>query len=203
MDINWSLVSAAFCTVSGLYYTYLAWRGEIHPNPVSWLIWMSSGVGMCVTAYSAEATAVFWTSVVNAATPTLVFLIVLFKLKAKVAGVDSKEKLCLFLAVCGYIVWIQYKDVPELAQYALYWMIIVDGIGLSSTIRQVYRDPTSDKPIAWVIFGFGFALATLEITDHTLANWAMPIYSVIGAIIVSIPLIWHRLKTQIPVREWV
>jgi hypothetical protein len=110
---------------------------------------------------------------------------------------------CLVFGLLSLAIWLITRQNKELSQYALYLAIIADIFASIPTILFVWEDPTRDRPFAWGVFAIGYGLAIFAITEHTFANYALPIYMFLGASSVTSILAFHRLKQKIPIREWV
>jgi hypothetical protein len=199
----WTYLSAGIVGMSGFYYAIRAWQNRIYPNPVSWGVWAVVGLGLWLTADAAEAKAVYWSTLVGAWNPTMIALVVLWRVRNKGYTLARHEKRCLAFALTGYLLWFMVKDVPEVAPWSMYWMIAVDIFALWPTWEQVYSNPMSDKPFPWLVFAWGFGLSGLAVTDHTVANWALPIYMFFGAQIVALPMIIRRVRLKSPVQDWI
>lgn len=199
---SWIYISAFVVAISGVYYAIRAWQGKIYPNPVSWGVWAFVGVALFLTADASKASAVYWSMLVSALNPAVIATIILLRVKDRGYNLVTREKWCLFLALVGYFLWYLFHKEPEVAPWSMYWMISVDLFALWPTWRQVRENPFSDKPLPWIIFGCGFGLSGLAITEHTLTNWALPIYMFIGANAVAAPMILKRIQLKSPPSEW-
>lgn len=203
MDIlNWTLVSSLILSLWAIRYITLAWNKEVYPNPVSWFVWSLVGVALFLTAEASDAKEVYFASIIAAISPVMIFCVILLRENKRVYNLTKHEKLCLVLALAGYGFWFFLKDTPGLAQWSLYWMIGVDLLVLWPTFEQVLKDPMSDKPVPWMTFGVGYAVAGFAISDHTITNWALPLYMFIGSWVVAAPMVVSRLKNKSVASEW-
>ncbi len=81
--------------------------------------------------------------------------------------------------------------------------IIADICAAIPTIVFVWTKPDRDRPLAWIIFAIGYFLAVFALPADTLANWILPIYMTLVALVVAFPLTLHRLRLQVPLKHWV
>jgi len=91
---------------------------------------------------------------------------------------------------------------PNLAQYALFVAITADICAAVPTIIFVWSEPDRDRPLAWVMFAIGYFLAVFAIPQNTLANWIVPLYMALVALVVAFPLALHRLRRRVPLKHW-
>lgn len=185
-----------------IHYSTLAWKGKVYPNPVSWFVWAMVGLAIFLTAEASEAKEVYFASIITAVSPVIIFVIILVRETNRVYNLSVHEKLCLVLALVGYSLWFILGETPELAQWSLYWMIGVDLIVLWPTFEQVVKDPESDKPVPWIMFGIGYGIAGFAITEHTVTNWVLPIYMFVGSLLVATPMVLVRIKKKALFKEW-
>jgi hypothetical protein len=98
--------------------------------------------------------------------------------------------------------WMYMRSDPGLVQYALYVAILADLCAAVPTFKHLYNDPLEDRPIAWGIFAFGYGLALFAVPEYTFANCVLPVYMTLGSTTVMCILASHRIKHNIPIKEW-
>ncbi|MCB9815842.1 hypothetical protein H6786_00465 [Candidatus Nomurabacteria bacterium] len=199
---SWTYVSALVVAISGAYYAIRAWQGHVDPNPVSWGVWAFVGVALFLTADSSEAGAVYWSALIGAINPTVIAAVIFFRSKNRTYSLQAHEKWCLILAAMGYAFWFWVRNEPAAASWSLYWMIFVDLFAVWPTLVQVLKDPLSDKPFPWIVFGIGYGLSGFAIETHTVANWALTVYMLAGGLTISLPMIIGRVRRGVPIVEW-
>jgi len=104
--------------------------------------------------------------------------------------------------VLSLAMWIFMRQNPNLAQYALYVALAADVCAAIPTIVFVWTEPDRDRPLAWVIFAMGYFLAVFAIQQDTLANWIVPLYMTLVALVVAFPLALYRLRRGVPLKHW-
>jgi len=202
MEINWIYLSLFILVSAATCYAIHAWNREVYPNPVSWFVWVVTGVAIFLTADAAEAKEVYLANIVGFLSPAIVFLIILIRETNRIYSLSFREKLCLVFSLIGYGLWLWLGDTPELAKWSLYWMIAVDLIAVWPTIEQVFSKPMSDKPFPWMMFGIGYIVAGFAIEDNTTTNWILPIYMFVASWTIATPMLFERIKNRIPIRQW-
>jgi hypothetical protein len=90
-----------------------------------------------------------------------------------------------------------------MSQWALYLAIVADLFVAIPTIVFVWTQPNSDRPFAWAFFAVGYGLAIFAITEHTFANYVLPLYMFFGALSITLPLVLYRRRHKVPLSEWV
>ena len=199
----WGYLSAIIVGISGGYYAFRACQGQIYPNPVSWSVWAVVGVALFLTAEASMIDAVYFSTLVSAFNPALVVAVIIWRSKSKTYTMAPHEQKCLVLALIGYAFWFWVKDEPSAATWSMYWMIVVDIVVLWPTFKQVLADPMSDKPLPWIIFGWGFLLSVLAVEENTFANLVIPWYMFLGSQAIVIPMVVRRIRRRSPLAEWV
>ena len=198
----WTVVSAALMLFWAVRYIYLAWHRRAGPNPVSWLLWSVIWPGLWLTADSSEANEVYFTALIAAFSPPIISFVIRYRAVMPDYHWTKRNKQCAWLAIVGFGLYLVLGANPELAQWSLYWMIGVELVVLLPTLDQVYRKPLSDVPLPWVVFGLSYGVTGFMITEHTVANWSLPIYMFGSCLAVATPLIYRRLIDRIPLRDW-
>jgi hypothetical protein len=53
------------------------------------------------------------------------------------------------------------------------------------------------------MFSAAYGLDIFAIKQHDIANYSLPIYMCLGALVVAIPLIQYRIKMKISLKDWI
>jgi hypothetical protein len=80
--------------------------------------------------------------------------------------------------------------------------ILADGAAAIPTIVYAWSQPKDERPVPWILFSIGYGVAVFAITDHTFANYILPLYMFLGTFIISVPLVRYHLRHKIPLKEW-
>lgn len=195
-------LSASIVGLGALPYLWRVWEKKITPNITSWSLWSIIGGLVLLTYDSAGAKANVWPAMFGFINPVVITLAAI-KQKSVWEKLTRIEYLCIALCVTTLIVWWFVRSNAETAQYALYLAIIADGCAVVPTIFYYWRDPGADRPTWWLVYGVGYGIAVFAITDHTFANYVLPIYMLLGATIVFTILSAYRIKNRAPIKEWV
>lgn len=177
-------------------------QGVIEPNPVTWLLWTMIGLVVLLTYRSSGAEANIWPAVAGFVNP-LVIAVWVLKNWAQRKPFESFEYLCSAFCFISLVMWVFVRENKELSQYALYFAIIADACAAIPTLVFVLLYPEKERPFAWAMFGVGYGIGMFAITEHTIANYALPLYMLIAPISILIPLVRYRLRQKIPLKEWV
>jgi hypothetical protein len=160
------------------------------------------GLTFLLTYRSSGANTNIWPAVAGFVNPVIVTF-----LAWKRNGVRGKfgtyDWISLALCLVSLEIWIFLQMHNEHLQYALYVAILADAAAMLPTVMSYYRDPSKDRPGAWIIFALGWSVGLLAITDHTFANYALPGYIILAHTVVCIPLIKYRLSNSTLKNEWI
>lgn len=196
------LISGLLVVISIIPYSIRTYQGKIQPNLTSWSLWSLLGLALLLTYKSSGAEANLWPAVFGFTNPTLITLLVL-KRRGEWTKPNRVEKACIVFGLMSFGLWLGVHGNKEFAQYALYLAIVADLCAAIPTIVFVWTQPNGDRPFAWCFFAVGYGLAIFAITEHTFANYVLPLYMFFGSLSVSIPLIWYRWKRRDSLMEWV
>ena len=195
-------LSGGLVFLSIVPYAIRTYEGKIQPVPTSWSLWSLIGLAVLLTYRSSGAEANVWPAVFGFVNPTAITILGVWR-HGKWRKPTFAERLCFLFGVASLAMWIFMRQNPSLAQYGLYVAIAADICAAIPTIVFVWKQPDRDRPAAWIIFAVGYFLAIFALPDDTLANWILPVYMTLIALIVAFPLTLHRLRRQVPLKHWV
>lgn len=194
--------TSGFLVTIGIFpYVYRIWQGKITANPVTWFIWFVAAFALLANYKSSGAKDNIWPAIFGCFNVTLVLGISLFKGKREPVG--YLDWVCFFLAGVSLVAWFKLGKSREMSTYALYLAILADAFAVIPTFIMLVKKPHLDRPFAWLTFSIGYGITMFAITEHTIANYALPIYMTIMAALITTPLIVYRIKRKIPLREWI
>lgn len=182
-------------------YAIRTYEGKIQPVPTTWLLWSFIGLAVLLTYRSSGAEANVWPAVFGFVNPVVITILSIWK-GSQWKKSSRAERFCFVFGVISLGMWIFMRQNPDLAQYALYVAIIADVCAAIPTIVFVWCEPDRDRPLAWVLFAIGYFLAVFAIPENTFANWILPLYMTLIALIVAFPLVLHRFRRRLPLRQW-
>jgi hypothetical protein len=185
-------------------YSIRVWQKKITPEPTSWLLWSAIGLVLLLTYKSSGAKDNIWPAVFGFTNPTLVFILIMARQKGRLEKITEKTDMyCLTIGIASLILWAFMRKNPQLVQFALYVAIIADLFAAIPTIISYWKNPNEDRPFAWGLFSIGYGLAIFAISEHTIANYALPLYMCAGSMSVTLILSVFRIKNHVPLRDWV
>lgn len=196
------LISGIVVAVSIIPYAIRTYQGKIHPNPTSWTLWTIIALVLLLTYKSSGAEANVWPAVFGFVN-VLLITILLIKNKERWKKWETFEKACLVFGLVSLIMWFYMRDNEGLAQYALYIAILADACAAIPTLAFVWRFPEKDRPFAWGLFALGYGLSIFAIPEHTIANYALPLWMFFLGSFIALPLILHRVRHRIPLKDWI
>lgn len=197
-------ISGFLVFFSAIPYLFRVWQKKITPSPTSWLLWSIIGLALLLTYESSGAKDNVWPAVFGFTNPTLIFSFILLRQKGRLRKITEKTDLyCLVAGLVSLLMWTFLRKNPYLVQYALYVAIVADLFAAIPTIILYWKDPSEDRPLMWGCFAIGYGLAIFAINKHTFANYALPVYMLIGSSSVTVLLSKYRIKNKIPLKEWI
>ncbi len=183
-------------------YSIRTYHGKIQPNLTSWSLWTLIGLVILLTYKSSGAEANVWPAVFGFTNPLLVTIIVLRRHSGWTKP-NRVEVACLMFGLLSLGMWLGVRENKEMSQYALYLAIVADFFAAIPTIVFVWTQPNGDRSFAWAFYGVGYGLAVIAITEHTFANYVLPLYIFFVALSITFPLALYRWRHKIPLSEWV
>jgi len=196
------LISGGLVFLSVIPYAIRTHQGLIEPNITTWSLWTIIGLSILFTYKSSGAEANVWPAVFGFTNPLLIALLAC-KHRGEWTKPNNVDKTCIVIGLVSLVIWAITRQEQDLVRFALYMAIVADAVAAVPTINLVWQKPESDRPFAWGLFAIGYGLSMLAITEHTFANWALPLYMFFGAGSVAVVLARHRVKTNAPWKEWV
>jgi len=193
--------SGGLVFLSIIPYAIRTYEGKIQPVATTWSLWSLIGLAVLLTYRSSGAEANAWPAVFGFVNPAVITILSVWR-RGPWKKPTVWERFCFSFGVASLAMWIFMRQSPNLAQYALYVAIAADICAAIPTIVFVWREPDRDRPLAWVIFALGYFLAIFAIPQDTLANWILPLYMTLVALIVAFPLALHRLRHRVPLKYW-
>jgi len=195
-------ISGGMVMASGLFYITRTYQRKAQPNFVSFALWSILGLALLLTYGSSGARWNVLPAVMGFVNPCIIFIIVAARRKTELRKLSSVEWLCLACVIISLVMWGIMRRNPTLAQYALYIAICADWFAAIPTFQFVWAEPHGDRPLAWLLFAFGFGLAIFAVPARTFANYALPGSSFILGVVIAFPLCRYRWENRLSAREW-
>jgi hypothetical protein len=196
------LLSGAIVALCLIPYNLRVYQGKIHPVPTSWALWSLIGLALLLTYRSSGAGSNLWPAVFGFSNPVIVLLLAL-RHHEKWAKLNSLDIVCLILGVVSLAMWLCLRESRALSQYALYVAIAADLCAGIPTFVFFWRNPERDRPFAWFLYAVGYFLAIFAITEHTVANYILPIYMTSGSLTATLLLAIPRIRRKAPIKDWI
>lgn len=196
-------VLSGFLPLLGMViYVHKTYRGVVSPNTTTWMLWSLINFVILISYITASSGESVWSALVGFLEPFAITMVLLMRRSGEWQRFSATEMVCAAAALFALYLWWLLKESKELAQYALYVSIAADAIAAIPTIVAVIRRPESDRPVSWALFASGYGISLFAITEHTVANYALPVYMVFVASSIAAVCAWYRLKTKAPLAEW-
>ncbi len=204
MDISEIIgkISGILVLLSVIPYAWRVFQGKIKPNIIGWSLWSFIALSLLLNYQNIGAGDNIWPTIFGFTNPLVITLLAIWK-KGEKIKLNKLEYFCLFSCVVSVVLWWFWLGNPIYSQYALFVAIIADSFASLPTIFFVWKNPHDDRPLMWLFFAIGYGLGAGAIKDHNLANYSLPVYMFLVAVIVSVPLIKYRLKAKIPLKAWI
>lgn len=196
------LISGLLVMVSIVPYSIRTYQKKIQPKLTSWSLWTLNNLALLLTYKSSGAEANIWPALFEFVNPLIITILILRQC-GKWTKPDKTEIVCTVFGLLSLGLWFVVRDSRELSQYALYLAMLADACASIPTMIFVWTEPDGDRPFSWAFFAFGYGLAIFAITDHTFANYVLPLYMSCGALVITLPLGLYRWRQKIPLSEWI
>lgn len=196
------MISGGLVALSAVPYGISAYKKRIKPNITSWSLWSVIGFALLVTYKDSGAEANVWPAVFGFVNPCIISIIALLR-RGTMEPLAFWEKLSVVGCIASLGLWLAVHGNKEYAQYALFLAIAADLCAAVPTIIFVWANPDQDRPGPWGMFAVAYAMGMFAISEHTLANYILPVYMASGACTIVLPLVLYRIKKGTPIREWI
>ena len=195
------MLSGVLVVISVIPYALRTYQGKTKPNITSWSLWTLIGAALLLTYRSSGASDNVWPAIFGFTNPLLVTGISLWRNGAR-EKLTKVDWVCLVVSITSLLLWYLTRNQKEMAQFALYLAILADSAAAIPTIVYAWSQPKDERPVPWLLFSIGYGVAIFAITEHTFANYVLPLYMFLGTFIISVPLIRYQLRHKIPLKEW-
>jgi hypothetical protein len=193
--MNWH---ATFGIASGLVlllgnvpYILSIRRGDTRPSRVTWGIWTIIGLILLWSSYISGATNTLW---LLASLVISQSLITFYAFKYGQGKWQQLDKFCLAGAGLSLLLWL----VSGSPLVALLMNTTMDMLGAVPTIRKVYRDPSSEDLVFWLMSFTSALLNLFAIEQLSLSFVIFPTYlfilNITMLLLITRPK-WSRVKT--------
>jgi hypothetical protein len=197
------IISGVIVILSGVSYDFRVWQRKITPSLTSWSLWAFISFVLLLNFKSSGAESNIWPAVFGLLSPILVTAILIAHHEGFERLKKRTDQICVFLCLVSLLMWVYMNNDQELVQYALYVSIVADAFAAIPTFLLYLKNPELDRPLMWILFAIGYGISMFAIKEHTIANYSLPVYMTITAIVVAVPLVRYRVVSSIPFREWV
>lgn len=197
-----TVLSGFFPFLGMVIYVHKTYRGVVDPNATTWTLWSLINFVILISYVTASSGESVWSALVGFLEPFAITMLLIMRRGSEWQRFSTTETTCAASALLALYLWWLLKESKELAQYALYVSIAADAIAAIPTILSVRRRPESDRPVSWALFAAGYGISLFAITEHTVANYALPVYMVLVASSVACLTGAHRFKKRAPLAEW-
>lgn len=194
-------ISGLIVLLSAIPYAIRAWQQIVTPNIMTWGLWSFIGFSLLLTYTGSGAEANAWPAVFGFINPTIITFIAIYR-RGEIVRFTKVEVLCAVISITSLISWWWLRSNPDLVQYALYTAIAADICAAIPTLIFVFKYPEQERPFAWALFAIGYGLAIFAINEHTISNYALPLWMFFGPLVITTPLVVYRVKNRIPLKEW-
>ncbi|MEK7390713.1 MAG: hypothetical protein AAB635_01075 [Patescibacteria group bacterium] len=194
-------MSGFIVVLSTIPYGIRVYQRKIKPNLVSWSIWAFLGLALLLTYKSSGAGSNLWPAVFGFTNPLIIAILAIWRGEHK--RPTRLEVACVAFGVASIVLWYFVQNDPSTVQYALYIAIIADLWAAIPTIVFLWNNPKEDRPVAWSVFAVGYGIAVFAITEHTFANYILPLYVFALAGTIACLLVVYRVKNHVPLKEWI
>jgi hypothetical protein len=166
-----AVIGSVIASTGGIYYAYLAFKGRVKPNRVTWLFWSAFPMIAFVAQLSQGVGLVAWATFVAGAPPVLVVIGSLFN---KDAYWETRT-IDYWFAGAGFVSVVAWR-VTNIPNIAFTFALLADLLVALPTVLKTYRYPETENWKAYGVSAFGFLVAVLAVSEWTYENCAFVVY---------------------------
>jgi hypothetical protein len=188
--VGWGWISAILIIVSGCPYMRQIYRRKIErPVVTSWVLWFAISIILFKsnTDAGAELDTTLPAIIMGVINPAIIVILSVHYGQYKWDNFDSA---CVMVCAITIVVW-QMTDSPLLG---ILGGITADAIAAIPQIIKSWKDPGDEPVFPWSVFAFASALNIFAVEEWVPKFWVYPVYMTIGSVIITVPLVLHRLK---------
>jgi hypothetical protein len=196
LDPHFVYLAAAVASIGVVLYGIEMFRGEAHPNRVSWLLWGLLPVSTWLASISEGAGPSAFFALATGLGALVIFGLSFFVRQAywKTTRLDYVCGACSVLAIA---LWAATRN----GNLAIVLLLLADGLAATPTIRKAYRSPESEYALTYVLSGMSAVITLLTIDDWTVANAAFPGYILLANAVIVVPQTLARRPSEVVVAE--
>lgn len=195
----WTSLSGFFVSISGIYYAFLVFNRKAPSNPMSWGVWGVIGISFFITSKTTLGINAMTFNMIN---PLVVAAIGAFRQFKEMKWPSRSEIIGGTIGLAAIAGGIIMRESNATAEWLLALAIVADCVPAIPIIRNSWKNPSEDKPLPWMIFGFGFGIGIFGLNEFSLFNLAVPVYMFFGANSIAYPLARHRMRNSMPITQW-
>jgi hypothetical protein len=193
----WTNLSGLLVLTSGTYYAILVYLGKAPGNPANWGTWSVIGAAIFFTSATPFGFNPITLSMTNPTVITLVALLQRYKEAALPTTQDIVGGSIGFLTIGA---WYFADKLHASTEWILCLAILADVIPAVFIARGAWKKPQDDKPFPWLLFMLGFGISGFN--KPMWSDRIVPIYMVLSASFIVVPLVWYRVRHRMSYREW-
>ena len=197
---------AILIPISGIYYLTLILRKKVTAEITSWITWVLISIAVLFSIFRTENDSLLISAIAGSISPPLIVIFSVIK-KQYVSWKDKKtwEKTlnitCAILSIVSIVMSIVIGESSK--ELSLSLAILADGLAIIPVVMFVMKHPDKDRPFMWILFGIGYMIPLIIATKYSFETLLLPISMFIIPAFVWVPLVNHRIKNKIPLREWI
>lgn len=172
-------------------YTHNVSKDKIKPNPASWLIWAYGNILVCLSyLFLVDGNLTFAAEILPiVCSITCVIVAIYFMIIGKFRPLVSFEKKIIFFDLCVTLIWAssEFLGLDILPVGAIHILLLLSTVmSFIPLYKEVFVDPTVEKPKAWFIWSFAYVLLLVVVIleGSNLYSLLYPIlYTVLHAVV--------------------
>lgn len=143
-----------------------------------------------------------WPAITDTVTVTIITVLAIWK-RGDLTRLTTLEWASIILCLSSLAGWWITKDDPVLARWSFALAMMADVAACAPVVHASWTTPQYDRPYTWILYGVANTIGMGAISDHTVANYTLPVYLIGLSVLVATPLIRYRIKNAIPIKEWI
>ena len=154
----------------------------------TWIVWMISSILLLASCHALNVPVWMPLGFLGGNVVTLTLLLIK-KAPVRWSRLDS---ICVTIAILSVIPWLFFS----LPVITITILLAMDFMGAVPTARKVYYEPWTEDKLSWAIWGMGFVLNMLAVSELSYTQLAYPTTMLFGGGSIALFTLWTRGKKR-------
>ena len=160
-------------------------KGNTKPHRMTYFIWT---ILILIAFFSQMAKGGTWSLLLTAGDGIAVLATFILSIKFGVGGLERRDIISIFGVMISLMLWYLTKE-PAVA---LFFIILIDLIGLNLTIVKTWKKPETENLVAWAMCALGGFFGILAVGNYNFILLSYPVYICLANLSLTIVIISRK-----------